>query len=544
MANRKPTQNQILSRANKCGPDLNYKSLFKFRKKKPKNMSRGERVCAFAENYIVVPEGELAGKPLRLEPFQVYFILSVFDNPHLTRKAILSVGRRSGKTFTVAVILLAFLVGPEARLNTYIASAALNRDQAAITYRMMSLMLMASPRLSGIYNCTPSSKRIVGLRKNTTFEALSADAKSGMGKSIYVLLLDESGQIVLPNNDYIDMLSSSQGSFSDSMMFTVSTQAPSDQSYLSLEIDTATRESTPTTVCHLYTMDKEADIDNESEWYYAQPALGVYRSLSDMRQLVRDAALLPAKLPGVQNLICNQRVALNALFINGQLWKDNSLQPDYEVFRKAKVVSCGIDLSSVNDLTAVVLTAKDDNGQIHVLNYAFSPLTALKEREVRDKVPYVLWEQEGHLICPPGATLNYNLICQHMKLEMDRLNIQITEIHFDKWRIDNLKNAAAMEGFAGDAQWHECQQGFISMGVRVEGLETLLLERRIRHGLNPVLTMAASHAIVIQDSASNKKLCKKSSSQKIDSLVALAMSIYPFVQQQQESVVDISALVG
>jgi len=50
-----------------------------------------------------------------LDPFQCAFILAAFDSDVHVSKAILSMARRGGKTLLMAVILLAFIVGPLAK---------------------------------------------------------------------------------------------------------------------------------------------------------------------------------------------------------------------------------------------------------------------------------------------------------------------------------------------------------------------------------------------------------------------------------------------
>ena len=74
-------------------------------------MTRGERVIRFIERYCVVPEGAHVGKPLRLEPFQKKFILAIYDNPHQTRRAYLSIARKNGKTGLIACLVLAHQIG-------------------------------------------------------------------------------------------------------------------------------------------------------------------------------------------------------------------------------------------------------------------------------------------------------------------------------------------------------------------------------------------------------------------------------------------------
>ena len=72
------------------------------RKKSPARMTRGERVCAFIEQYCIVPEGDRIGRPFKLEPFQRRFVLDVYDNPFGTHSAYLSIARKNGKTGLIA----------------------------------------------------------------------------------------------------------------------------------------------------------------------------------------------------------------------------------------------------------------------------------------------------------------------------------------------------------------------------------------------------------------------------------------------------------
>jgi phage terminase large subunit-like protein len=60
----------------------------------------------------------------------------MFDNPHGTGRAYLSVARKNGKSALIAAILLAHLVGPEARQNSQIISGARSRDQASLVFKL------------------------------------------------------------------------------------------------------------------------------------------------------------------------------------------------------------------------------------------------------------------------------------------------------------------------------------------------------------------------------------------------------------------------
>lgn len=168
-------------------------------KAKPK-LTRGERVIAFIQRYCMVPEGNLLGKPVRLLDFQKKFIREVYDNPHGTSRAYLSIARKNGKTGLIACLLLAHIVGPEAYQNSRITSGARTRKQAAEVFNYAAKMVWMSPELSKLARVVPSGKRIIGLAKHVEYEAISAEAAGAHGGSPILAILDEVGQVKGPND--------------------------------------------------------------------------------------------------------------------------------------------------------------------------------------------------------------------------------------------------------------------------------------------------------------------------------------------------------
>ena len=135
-------------------------------------MTRAARIIEFIERYCVTPEGASVGQPLVLAEFQKDFIRQVYDNPAGTRRAILSVSRKNGKSGCIAALLLAHLVGPEAKQNSQLVSGAMSRDQAALVFKLASDMVRLSPELSELVRIIPSGKRLIGLPLNTEYKAL------------------------------------------------------------------------------------------------------------------------------------------------------------------------------------------------------------------------------------------------------------------------------------------------------------------------------------------------------------------------------------
>jgi phage terminase large subunit-like protein len=498
-------------------------------------LSSGEKILRFAKDLLVFPEGKMIGKPLILDPFQCAFVLASFDDTgeHIN-KAILSMARRGGKSLTISVILLAYIVGPMAREASIIRSAATTREQAGLLYRLMALILQNSPELDGLFRVVPSSKKIVGLRKNVEYQALSRDAKSGHGQAIYVLCVDECGQIEAPNDDFLDMLFSSMGTYEDAKTFLISTQAPSDAAFFSQEIDTASRENLANVVCHLYTSGSE-DLFNKEGWYQANPSLhGGYRSLEDIERNAKDASLIPAKQNGFLNLFMNRRVALQSAFIAPAIWRENGGAIDMSVFRRGEV-TLGLDLSRVNDLSAAVIAAPDDDGNIHVKCHAFTPLEGIENRERRDRIPLTQWVKDGSIYAPPGKTLDYEMIASWLRDRLGNDDIKVGAIYFDRYGSKEFFAACDRASFALSARREEVGQGYIGMSPRIQALETALLQGKIRHGNQAILTMGAATAVVISDASGNRKLTKEDLNigPKIDGMIAMIMAVYPWIAQTE-----------
>ena len=505
----------------------------------PRSPKRSTRVIQFIE-CLKVPEGAKVGQPLKLEPFQKRFIQDIYDNPKGTRQAYLSIARKNGKSCLIACILLAHIVGPEARQNSQVVSGARSRDQAALVWSLAAKMIDLCPELQDYCHVIPSHKKIIGLPMNVEFKALSADGAKNMGISPVLAVLDEVGQVQGPNDYFTESITSSQGAHNDPLLIAISTQAPSDGDMWSIWLDDATRADDPHTVCHMYQADADADLMDRKQWRKANPALGKFLNAKFLEQEMAKAKRLPSETNKAMNLYLNQRVAQESLWLSPVVWKENDKQPSLEVLQRG--AHMGLDLSMRNDLTAAVVAAADDDGDIHLMTFAFSPLGGIEDRSKRDRVPYAQWAREEYIYAPPGDTLNYDMIAQYLRIRLAELDIPLFTIQFDRYRIDDFRAAADREGFAQEADWEEVGQGFVSMTPRIEHLESLLLERKLRHGSHPVLNLGASVAIVEPDNAGNRRLTKAKSSQKIDGIIAALMAVYPLGGNPDE--VDIGAMIG
>lgn len=478
-------------------------------------MTRAEKVIRFIEKFCVTPEGADVGKPLKLADFQKQFIRDVYSNPAGTRRAYLSIARKNGKSGLIAGLLLAHLVGPEAKQNAQIASGALSRDQAALVFQLASKMVQLSPALSEIVRIIPSGKRLIGLPLNVEYKALAADGKTAHGLSLSLAILDEIGQVRGPQSDFIDAITTSQGAHADPLLIAISTSAASDADLFSVWLDDAERSKDPRIVSHVYKAPEGCDLMDESAWKAANPALGLFRSLDDLREQLTQAQRMPSMENTARNLLLNQRVSTESPFISPDVWKSCAADP--LPFEDAPVFA-GLDLSARTDLTALVLIARiDDVWQVRP--YFWTPADGLLDRAKRDRVPYEVFHRQGYLRTTPGATVDYGFVAQEMAEILADVNIQA--IAYDRWRIDIFKRELERIGIELPLIPHG--QGFRDMAGALDSLEAELLNGRIAHGNHPVLSMCAANAITEKDPAGNRKLSKSKATGRIDGLQAMAM---------------------
>jgi len=490
-----------------------------------KTPTRADRIIEFSEKYLLVPEGALVGKPIKLADFQKKFIYDVYDNPHGTRRAYLSIARKCGKSSLIACLLLAHIIGPERKQNSQIISGARSRDQAALVYELAAKMLNMQPKFEGLYRLVPSSKKIIGLKANVEYKALSAEAKTAHGLSPIVAILDEVGQVRGAQDDFIDAITTSQGAHESPLLIAISTQAADDADLFSIWLDDAANSKDPKIVSHVYAAPPDAGLLDETGWKAANPALGTFRSYDDLAEQAKQAVRMPSSENTFRNLCLNQRVSTVSPFISKDVWMQCG--DAVKEFDDTPVYA-GLDLSARTDLTALVIIGRI-NGIWHTKSYFWTPEQGLIDRSKRDRQPYDVWHRQGFLQTTPGATVDYEYVAYDISQIFSTLNVKF--IAYDRWRIDVLRKE--LDKIGAELPLIEFGQGYKDMSGAIDALESELLNKRVAHGANPVLTMCAANAVISKDPAGNRKLDKHKATGRIDGLVAMAMAFGATLNEEQ-----------
>ena len=442
------------------------------------------------------------------------------------RRAVLSIARKNGKTALIAALVLVHLVGPEAIMNGEIYSAANDREQAAQVFKVAAQIVRADEELGALLKIVDSTKSIVCYSNGSLYRALSAEAGTKHGLNPSVVIYDELAQA--RNRELYDVLDTAMGARQEPLFATISTQSNDPQHILSQLIDDGLRADDLTTVTHLYEVpDDVENVFDEAVWSLANPALGDFRCLEDMRAQAERAARMPSFEAAFRNLYLNQRVDAKAPLIARSEWVacqgDATFQPKEKIY-------LALDLSATTDLTAMVGISAEDGDRVQA--WFWKPADTLKLHETRDRVPYVLWAQEGFLETPPGRAIDYGFIAQ--RIAEISAEYEVIGIAYDRWRIEGLLKELLAIGVDAYVDGKEAEmagalrlvpwgQGFRDMAPAIDALEISILERRFCHGGNPVLAWCVSNAIAISDPAGNRKLDKSKSRFRIDGAVATSM---------------------
>jgi phage terminase large subunit-like protein len=200
-------------------------------------------------------------------------------------------------------------------------------------------------------------------------------------------------------------------------------------------------------------------------------------------------------------------------------------------------VYAGLDLGATRDLSALVLVWRDSSDVFHVKPYCWLPGDAA-ERSTQDGAPYETWIRQGHLIAG-GATTDPRVIAAKVA-EINGRN-RIEKLAFDRWRILELKRE--LDAIGSTVPIEPFGQGFKDMTPAVDILERLVVQKRVRHGMHPVLTWCATNAVISRDPAGGRKLDKSKSTGRIDALVALAMAL-AIATLKVAKPIDVEALIG
>lgn len=526
----------------------------------------------FFEGMLRLSEGQFEGKTFHLHASQAFIIGSLFgwkraDGTRRFRRAFVEQGKGNGKSPLAGGIGLYGLTA-DAEAGAQVYAAAAKKEQAGILFADAVKMVKASPSLRKRLEFSGGEGREYNIafhRNGSFFRPVSRDTgKTGSGPRPHFVLADEVHE--LPDRKSIEMLERGFKFRREPLLFMITnsgsdrnsvcweehehavkvaaghTEAVNDPAYVGDVID----DTTFSFVCSLDQGDDP--LRDPSCWPKANPLLGVTITEQYLADVVAQAKAIPGQLNGILRLhFCVWTDAETA-------WMTRStLEPALADFDPAehagKKVFLGLDLSQNRDITAkaaVVQTGvnKDNKPLFDAWIEAWTPGDTIQARELRDKIPYTVWRQQGHIHAPQGENVSFRHVAQSLAEDAGRYSVQM--VAYDRYAFKRFEEDVKEIGLS--LEFVEHPQGGTKKGQptdamkeaaekrkeKAEGLwmpgslrllEDALLEGRIRLKRNPVLVSAMMSAVTEEDKWGNHWLAKNRSINKIDAAVALCMAI-------------------
>lgn len=505
--------------------------------RKPKPKTRAEVNIDWIEEWCRIPEGKDVGKPVRLREWQKDILRRIYDNPHGTRRAIISFGKKNAKTSMAAFLVLLHLCGPESQPNSQLPSTAQSKEQAGTLFKLAAKIVRMNPALDaqsgGVVVIRDTIKELYCPDRGTLYKALSAEDKTAHGQSPVFAVHDELGQVKGPVSLLFNAIENAMGAHEEPLSIIISTQAPTDDDLLSVLIDDAKTGADPKVVLSLYTADEELDPFSEEAIRAANPAFGDFLNAREVKAQAADAQRMPSQEALYRNYVLNQRVDTSSPFVNRAAWSAcaGTVVEDWE----GRTVYAGLDLAkAAEDMTALVLVTPVE-GEWHARAHYWLPWKGLAEKSRSDRVPYDVWHREGWLEVTPGTAVDYDHVAQRIAEILGEVDART--VAYDPYNWTHMRPALIRAGVPADdlpepreqvkegALFRPFRQGIITMSPALTNLEAAILDRKLVHDGHPVLTMNSYNATVERDRAGNRMLSKIKSRGRIDGMVALAMAM-------------------
>ena len=485
-------------------------------------------------------KGKWAGQLIELTPIQKFRLGSVLGWVHTTttmrrfRTAYNELPRKQGKSLEAAVIALyVTFFDQEAGAEGY--TIATKRDQAKIVFNDAKKLVMSSGLKGRI------QIRVSNMNRESTsskLEPLGADHDSTDGLNPSLIITDEFH--AHKDRRLIDVMETATGARSQPLHFQITTAGSNPISPCGDQHDYACKilertlvdETFFAMICHA---DEDDDWREERTWRKANPHYGVSVNPDDMKALARKAKAMPSAAAAFKQKRLNLWVNAYQPWLSMEGWEQGNADGCDVQTLLHQPCYVGIDLASQIDLCAMtfVFPPTDDRRTWYLMPWIWTPEETLLERSHRDRAPYDVWVQQGHLLTTSGTRVDHQLI--RAVLQEQREHYDIQTIGFDPWHADTLISQLQVEDGFGDRQVLAVPQTYAGMSAAALRFEAEVLDGKIGCNANPVMQWCASNIVVQQDGKGNIFPTKRKSRGRIDPIMAAIMGMALYVKSPVES---------
>lgn len=486
-------------------------------------------VCRFIE-LLPHTKGQLAGQKIRLEPWQVWILTTIFgwrrraDGGRRFRRVYIEVPRGNGKScLSSGVALYCLLADHEPGAEVY--SFATTRDQAGIVFGDAKRMAQQTPSLCKHFGLEILAHSLYVESTNSTFQAKSAEGSTLDGLNTHLAIIDELH--AHKTRAVYDVVETSLGKRVNSLMWVITT-AGFDTSGICYEVRTMVRNVLNRSVVDesqfgiIYGLDEGDDWKSLAALEKANPNWGVSVMPEVVTSLQKKAIAIPSAAGNFMTKHLDVWCSAASGWMNMPAWnkckcaREELRREDFE----GEPCYIGLDLGSKSDMTAKVLMfpREDRDGRTYFVTFAdfYLPSRAI---ETSPNSQYRGWVEQGLIRVTDGAMTDFNVVEEDIREDLSRYSVQ--SIAYDPWQATQLISSLEDSG----APLVECRMTVQQISEPMKTLEALVLDGRIQHDGNPCLTWMMGNVVAKVDAKDNIFPRKERYEQKIDGPVAMIIAL-------------------
>ena len=488
-----------------------------------------EHFLAFSET-LEHTKGPDAGKPLVLEPFQVFIICSMYGfrgkedpNRRMVSDVIVFIPRKAGKSTLTAVIALYELAWGEAGSEVY--TLATTREQAGIVFNAATGFVGAMPgNVAALFKVSRHQITKAG-DSQSVFKALSRDTKkTGDGMNPACAIVDEAAQIVDRNS--IEVLHSGMVArrnplriYITTASFTKDTKFYEDMQVMESML-TGEAEDNPKWFGLMYSLDPTDDWRDRSTWAKANPMMGISVFEEAIAQRAEEAKHKPAALNEFLCKTLNVYVSANSAWVDRAYWDDAKCAIVQK--REPEAVFIGFDLAATRDLNAVCTLKRFGPDDFEAEFKFFLPEDGYGLIPKHYSDIFRVARNSGILHVTEGNVMDDREISDYIIGQCSKYEVK--EIGFDAY------NAASLVARLHDAGLpvKKVGQGMAVLSNPSKHLEKLIMQHAVKHDNNPFVGWQLGNCEVYEDVNGNVKVRKNEAdkSSKVDGIISLIISMH------------------
>ena len=488
---------------------------------KGKRYHPADNLCAFIERLPHV-KGPLAGEPIRLEPWQVFILTTVFgwvkpDGKRRFRRSYIEVPRGNAKsTLSSAVALYMLAADGEGGAEVY--SLATTRDQARIVFGDAQAMARRSPGFRSRFGVEVGAHNLHVLATGSKFEALSAEGSTLDGLNIHFGCVDELH--AHKTRTVYDVVETGTGKRDNSLLWVITT-AGSNRAGICYEIRTFVNRllevlfEDDSQFGIIYGLDDADDWTSEAALIKANPNWGISVRPEVLLPLQAKAMQMPSAANNFKTKHLNEWVNADTAWMDMRAWDacaDASLSEQDFLGAPCFI---GLDLASKVDIAAKAKVFERE-GRFYVFLSYYLPEAAVEDGR---NSQYSGWARRGLLTVTPGNVTDFDQI--EAELVADASRFEAREVPFDPFQATQLSSHLIAQGLP----MVEMRPTVLNFSEPMKQLEALVLQRRLVHDGDPILAWMISNVVCHRDAKDNIYPRKEREENKIDGVVALIMAL-------------------